>query len=143
MASLLFDTNALIYWTLPESPFNSEVSALIEHAIVESDKTYALSSTLNEAYYVLCSQYLNEKDARESIRDIAETFDLVDLTGIMVFDAIDSDEPDYEDGLVRATAESLQVDAIISYDKKAFTKSHITKMTALEALDFYANEGCG
>lgn len=77
---------------------------------------------------------MNEADARSAIRDIAETFDLVDLTGLFVFESIDSDEPDYEDGLIRAAAEALQVDAIISYDKAAFKQSPIPKMTAPEAL---------
>lgn len=77
---------------------------------------------------------MSEKDARDSIRNIAEVFDLVDLTEPLIFDALDSDEPDYEDGLIRTAAETLQVDAIITYDKQAFKDSFIPKMTAQEAL---------
>lgn len=77
---------------------------------------------------------MDEKNSRDSIRNIAEVFDLVDLTGSLVFSALDSDEKDYENGLIRADAKTLQVDAIITYDKKAFTDSFMLKMTAEEAL---------
>lgn len=133
MTSLLFDANALIYSACTSSPFHDEVRQL-QCAIAKSrGRAHALASSLNEVYYVLHRHYTNEADARSAIRDIAETFDLVDLTGLLVFEAIDSDEPDYEDGLIRVAAEELQLDAIISYDKAAFRSSFIPKMTASEA----------
>lgn len=135
MTSLLFDANALIYWTHPDSIYHDEISCLIDEAFLNQGSVYALSSSLNEVYYILHRHYMEESEARESLRDIAETFDLVDLTGLFVFESIDSDEPDYEDGLIRVAAEELQVDAIISYDKAAFKSSFVPKMTAQEALE--------
>lgn len=133
MTSLLFDANALIYWVHPDSAHHDEISCLMDEVLLNQGSLYALSSSLNEVYYVLHRHYMEETEARESIRDIAETFDLVDLTGLFVFESIDSDEPDYEDGLIRVAAEELQADAIISYDKTAFKSSFVPKMTAVEA----------
>lgn len=141
MTSLLFDSNALIYWLHPDSPCHDEVSCLVNEVALNQGTAYALASSLNEIYYVLHRHYLKEPEARESIRDVAETFDLIDLTGLFVFGSIDSNEPDYEDGLIRVAAEELQVDAIISYDKAAFKSSCIPKMTAQEALEaFYRKQ---
>ena len=137
MKSLLFDANALLYWVYPASPFRDDVSQLLQEAFQSDASCYALSSSLNEIYYALHSHYMSEEDARASIRDIAEAFDLVDLTGPLVFEALDSNEPDYEDGLIRGTAEALQVDAIISDDKKAFRSSFVPKLTAGEALSLF------
>lgn len=137
MTSLLFDTNALIYWVYPDSPFHDETLCLIDEAFLNRGAVYALASSLNEVYYILNRRYMEESEARESIRDIAETLNLVDLTGIFVLESIDSNEPDYEDGLVRIAAEELQVDAIISYDKAAFKSSFVPKMTAAEALEAF------
>lgn len=133
MSSLLFDANALVYWVYPGSPYHDDVSELLHQQLAEKGSVYALSSSLNEIYYALHTHYMSEEDARACIRDIAEVFDLVELTGPLVFEALDSDEPDYEDGLIRAAAEALQVDAIISYDKKAFVGSFVPKLTAREA----------
>lgn len=134
MSSLLFDANALVYWVYPGSPYHEEVSDLLHCALSERGSIYALSSSLNEIYYALHRHYMDEEGARDSIRAIAEVFDLIDLTGVLVFQALASDEPDYEDGLIRATAEALQVDAIISYDKAAFKNSIIPALTAAEVL---------
>lgn len=134
MNSFLFDSNALVYWAYPSAPQHAEVAHLISLVVERNGRIYALSSCLNEIYYALHAHYMGESDARESIRDIFEVFDLVDLTGPLVATALDSNEPDYEDGLVRAAAEALQVDLIITYDKKAFANSFVPKATASQAL---------
>lgn len=135
MTSLLFDTNALIYWAYPPSAQHKEVYRLYSEMLMSSQcSAFALASSLNEVYYILNRHYMSEQDARDTLRNIAEMFDLIDLTGLFVHESIDSDEPDYEDGLIRVAAEQLQVDAIITYDKAAFKSSFIPKMTAQEAL---------
>lgn len=134
MSSFLFDSNALVYWVYPDSPYHEEVSCLLHHVLADRGAVYALASSLNEIYYALHRHYMSEEDARASIREIAEVFDLVDLTGTLVYSALDSNKPDYEDGLIRAAAEVLQVDAIVSYDKKAFKGSYIPRKTAAEVL---------
>lgn len=133
--SLLFDANALVYWVNPTSPYNGEVSQMLQHALEANYTVYALGSSLSDVYYALHSHYTDEPTARRSIELIAEIFDLVDLTGLFVWKSIRSNEPDYEDGLIRAAAEALEVDAIISYDKKAFRNSPIPKLIAQEAME--------
>ena len=119
MTSLLFDTNALIYSVCVESEHYEDVHRLLRTAITSDNSIYILASSLNEVYYVLQRHYMTEADARSAIRNIANTFSLIDLTGIF------------------AAAEALQVDAIISYDKAAFKQSPIPKMTAPEALSTF------
>lgn len=135
MNSMLFDTNALVYWVHAGSAFHEDVSALVRKMIREDSAVYALTSSLNDVHYIMRRQYANEEEAREAVRDIAETFDLVDLAGPFVFAALDSDEPNYEDGVIRTAAEALQVSAIISYDRKAFRDSLIPRKTAGEMLE--------
>ena len=135
MKSFLFDTNALVYWVNSNSEYHQAIRELINRAIESDAILYALTSSLSDTYYTLHSKYTTEEIARNSIQLIAETFDLVDLTGLFVWESIRSNEPDYEDGLIRAAAEALQVDAIISYDKKAFRNSPIPKLTAQEACE--------
>ena len=134
MKSFLFDTNALIYWVNEGAEPHGDVSALIRKTVSENMPVFALASSLNDVYYAMRCHYSSEAAARESVRDIAELFDLVDLAGPFVFEALDSDEPDYEDGLIRAAAEALQVSAIVSYDRKAFRRSAVPRVTAAEAL---------
>lgn len=132
--SILFDTNVLIYWANYNSNYHDETKHFIELCLEHKFEIYALTSSLTDTYYALHTQYFTEEIARGAILSIAKTFDLIDLTGLFVFEAIDSSEPDFEDGIIRVAAEALQVDAIITYDKKAFKDSFIPKMTAEEAL---------
>lgn len=134
MTSLFIDSNVLVYWLHPGSPFNAEVSAFLREAFARDQSLYVLSSSLNEVYYALHSHYMDERSARASIETVADVFELVDLTSSIVSTALASNEPDYEDGLVRAAAEALAVDAIVSYDRKAFHASPIPSLTAAEAL---------
>ena len=131
-SSYLFDTNALIYLVYSGSPFHDEVSEFLKNCLKRDGRIYILTSSLNEIYYVLHSNYVSEEKARRSLDYIVEIFDLIDLVAMLVIQAIESDEPDYEDALVRAAAEAIQVDAIISYDKKAFKNSPILKKTAAQ-----------
>lgn len=110
------------------------MNAFLEAAFAQDHSVMVLSSCLNEVSYALHAHYMDEKRARISISTAAEVFELVDLMSGLVHEALTSDEPDYEDGLVRAAAESLEADAIITYDKKAFKGSRIGKLTASEAL---------
>ena len=134
MRSYLLDSNALVYWLYPGSPFNGDVSSFLREALVRDHDVYVLSSCLNEVYYALHSHYMGERAARSSIAIVADVLTLVDLTREVVDAALASDEPDYEDGLVRAVAEAFEVDAIITYDRKAFRGSSVAKRTAAEAL---------
>lgn len=140
MSSFLFDANALVYWVYPGSPHHDQVNGFLDVVLSERSAIYALSSSLNEIYYALHSHYMSEADARDSIRDIAGLFDLVDLTGPLVHASLDSDDPDYEDGLIRAAAEFLQVDAIITYDRSAFRSSFIPKLTTGEAIKIFSGK---
>ena len=133
MASILLDTNIIVYWAHESSPMHENVSQLIRKAAACDYDMYVLASSLSDAYYVLRSHYMSEPAARRSIENVADSFILIDLTTDMVHEALHSDEPDYEDGLIRAAAETLQVDAIISYDAKAFHNSFVPKYTAVEA----------
>ena len=135
MTSLFFDTNALIYWINARDERHDEVDRLIGRAIEHGVALHTGACQLNEVYYVTSRHHFGESVARALLADIAEVFSLVSLDEGIVRDALGSDEPDYEDGLVRAMAEHLAVDALVSYDERAFKRSPIPKVTAREALE--------
>ncbi len=127
------DTNVLVYSLHQESKQHAEVNKFITYALDSAITCYFLSSSLKDIYYILCRHYLSEENSRLCIQMLRETLDMVDLSSSLIDEALRSDEPDFQDGVVRATAESLQVDAIISYDQDAFKHSFIPKMTAKKA----------
>lgn len=127
------DTNTLVYSLHQDAPKHTEVNDFLTHCLSENSTCYFLSSSLKDAYYILCKHYLSEPNARKSIKMLRETLDMVDLNSAIIDDAFQSDEADFEDALIRCAAERLQVDAIVSYDESAFQNSFVPKLTALEA----------
>lgn len=49
--------------------------------------------------------------------------------------AIDSNEPDYEDGIIRATEEAWRAEIIFTRDLEAFHNSRLTSMSPHDFLE--------
>ena len=62
---------------------------------------------------------------------------LKDLKASYAKAALDSDEPDFEDGLVRAAAETEAAFAIITRDAQAFKTSSVPAMSAARYLELF------
>ena len=99
-----------------------------------SDIGIASSHSLSDAYYIMSKLY-DEPSAREAIRILVDLVVIGPIGAEETLLALDSDEPDFEDGLVRACAELNDVDFIISRDEKAFRRATIRRLSAAEYLD--------
>lgn len=133
MVKFFLDTNILVYALHQDSPKHKEVNDFLRHCFSKNIVCYFLSSSLKDTYYILCRHYLSEPEARQSIKQLRNILSMVDLNAAIVDDAFLSDEPDFEDALIRSAAETLQVNAIISYDEYAFAQSFLPKLSAEEA----------
>lgn len=129
----LLDTNVLVYALHQQCKQHEQANAFITRCLARGDTCYFLSSSLKDVYYILRRHYLAEEGARQSVRMLREALDMVELNATIVDAALENDEPDFEDGIIRAAAEVLQVDAIVSYDAEAFAHSPIPKATAEQA----------
>ena len=65
---------------------------------------------------------MGEKDARTYIKAVMDDFIICSVDYALCRQAADSDEPDFEDGLVRACAENARVDFIVTRDVTAFAR---------------------
>ena len=133
--NFFLDTNVLVYSLHSQAPFYAEVNNFLSRCLSENITCYFLSSSLKDTYYILRKHYLPEANARYSIRMFRKVFEMIDLNSVIIDKVFSSNEPDFEDALVRSAAEVLQVDAIISYDKDAFKASFIPKLTAINAFE--------
>ena len=134
MHRLLLDTNILLDCVDPRRAFHGDALRLLAQCNGGGDMGLASSHSLKDVYYVMSKLY-GEPSAREAVRALA---DLVVVGPVGVEEtlmALDSNEPDFEDGLVRAFAELNEADFIVSRDQEAFRKSRIRKVTAAEYLD--------
>lgn len=133
---LLFDTNVLVD-SLNEDrqPFRSQCNELIHVCLGRADiELMAVSSSLKDVYYIMCRRYSDEPQARKAVGALMTIFELLPLMEHNVRKAYHSDEPDFEDGLIRAVAEDNKVDVIVTRDAAAFRGSTIPAMDAIRCL---------
>ena len=134
MSRLLLDTNVLLDCVDPNRAHHGDAMRLIARCNGGGDMGLASSHSFKDAYYIM-SQLYGEKHAREAVRILSDLVDIGPIGAEETLVAIDSNEPDFEDGLIRACAELNDVDFIISRDEKAFKKAKIRKVAAAEYLD--------
>ncbi|MBQ2680515.1 MAG: PIN domain-containing protein [Eggerthellaceae bacterium] len=134
MNRLLLDTNILLDCVDPSRAFHGDAMRLMAWCNGGGDMGIASSHSLNDAYYIMSRRY-DEPSAREAVRVLAELVVIGPIGAEETLLAIDSNEPDFEDGLIRSCAELNDVDFIVSRDEKAFQKAKIRRVTAAEYLD--------
>ena len=132
------DTNYLLDVYDPQRSRHEAAIALLWYAELNapSVKLLASISSFKDAYYILSRLYRDERHARESIESLMGTYiEPVDMRAAYGPEALSSNEPDFEDGLIRACAEHENARVIITADERAFEHSPIPSMSASAFLE--------
>lgn len=130
---LLLDTNILLDAAMSEREGWAAAVMLMDEFAYENVDGYVCATSLKDIYYVL-TKYDTEASARDFVLAILDLFEIVSIDKAMCRMAARSDEPDFEDGIIRMCAETLPVDFIISRDKSAFARSPVRRISAQEYL---------
>ena len=133
MSRLFLDTNILLDCVDPRRDGHADARVLISRCNGGGDMAIASAHSFSDVYYVMSRLY-DESSARQAARLLTELVVVGPIGPEETLLALDSNEPDFEDGLVRACAELNDADFIISRDAKAFDKGKLRKLTASEYL---------
>ena len=100
-SKVLLDTNVMLDLALAR-PEGFDAAATIAEAVAyEEVVAYVCATSLKDLYYIL-SKAMGEKHARTYIKAVMDDFIICSVDYALCRQAADSDEPDFEDGLVRA-----------------------------------------
>lgn len=133
MYRILLDTNILLDSVIPNRPQHDEALALLKWCNGSGDYGFAAATSFNDAYYILCRAY-DEAIAREALENLLGLVAVASVSLEECDRSLKSNEPDFEDGLVRACAELNGADFIITRDEDAFVGSKVKSVTAKEFL---------
>jgi len=134
---LLLDTNVLLDAVVPGRPQSVEACRVLELCNGGGDLGFACALSMKDVYYVL-QRHCGEAQAREAVEALAGLVAVVPV-GIEECDmSLRGNEPDFEDGLVRACAELNDIDFILTRDTAAFRRCKIRSVTCAEYLDIAA-----
>ena len=132
----LLDTNVLLDY-LDARRAEHDTARRLVHALLAADAApVAPASSYKDVYYVLRRSLGSEPAARELVRGLIECVPVtpIDLRGSDLVPGIASDEPDFEDALVRRLAERERLVAIVTRDASAFRSSFVPVFDPLEFL---------
>lgn len=130
---LLFDTDVVLDAVCPERPQSKEACEVLRLCNGEGDMGIVAVGSLKDAYYILCRQY-GEPCARTSIEKLTELLVIAPTSAEECELSLHGNEPDFEDGLIRACAELNDVDFILTRDARAFARSKVRAVTCAEYL---------
>lgn len=133
MYRILLDTNILLDSIIPNRPQHDEALALLKWCNGSGDYGFAAATSFNDAYYVLCRAY-SEAIAREALENLLILVAVAPVSAEECDRSLRSNEPDFEDGLIRACAELNGADFIVTRDRDAFAGGKVRSVTAKEFL---------
>ncbi len=128
---ILVDTNIILDMAIQGRPEHAEAIELAHMIDDEKIKVYICALTLKDVYYVL-TKHMGESDACTFVTAAMDTFAVCPVDLLTCRQAVESDETDFKDGIIRICAEREHVDYLISRDTSAFTHSHIKRVSAKE-----------
>lgn len=128
------DTNFLLDLAIVERP--GAHAAADAFSLIEAGEAVGIvsASSLKDFYYI-ARRDIEETQRREWIHLFADAFILTALDREICIAALDSDEPDFEDGIIRAMAEAEGCNCIITRDSNAFRQSALPALPAEKFLE--------
>lgn len=124
---VLLDTNVLLDYLDARRADHVTARELVHALLAAGAAPVAPAASYKDVYYVLRRSLKSEPAARELVRGLIECVPVtpVGLRGSDLAPAIVSDEPDFEDALVRQLAERERLVAIVTRDASAFSSSFV------------------
>ncbi len=142
MSRFLLDTNVLLDMVCGDRANNKiTYEFMLQSFLKGAHRLYAPAGSLKDVYYVYCRHYGNELEARKAIEMLKDSTKVIDLTDKVLDLALYDDEPDFEDGIIKISAELMGCDYIVSHDVRAFIDSSVPRISTQEALQIVLGQG--
>jgi predicted nucleic acid-binding protein len=130
----VLDTNVLIDFLDDGRPEHQTAVDLFA-ALIDSGVDLCLpASALTDVYYVV-RRTAGDLTARRAVATLVEAVTVLAVDAEICRAALTSDEPDFEDGVVRACAESIGAHWLVTRDQAAFAHSRVPPTSPGELLN--------
>ena len=133
---VLLDTNVLLDFIQPDRP-GFAASVQIFGAIAAGHvSALVCASSLKDVYYV-ARKVMGARRVREYLSTFMDLFEICSTDREACATALGSDEPDFEDGIIRAIAERERVDFIVTRDASAFRHAGVPATSPMRLAEVY------
>lgn len=133
MDSVVLDTNVVLDF-FSATRLDHDLGVSLMQALQVSDvDIHVVATSLKDIYYIL-SHSEGESVARAAVTLILATMSVLPVDENCCNRALNSGEPDFEDGIIRVAAETARVDYLISRDARAFVGCLVPRLSPADAL---------
>jgi len=119
------DSDVIIDYLYDREPFNINSKIIFAHIERKTVTGYISSLILWNIYYVL-SKYLGEKEARKKIKLFRSLIEIIAIDGKIIDQGLNSSIKDFEDSIQYYAAKSMNVDFLITRNKKDYPKTGLS-----------------
>lgn len=133
MRQVFFDINILLDVLIKREPFYDKAAVLWTMAEKRQIQGFVSAMSLPTSYYLL-RQVVTQRKAISGLKAVRSIFEVVQLDGIMIDQAIEQGFIDFEDGVQACAALRASADTIVTRDVRGFRKSQVPAVTPSELL---------
>jgi len=130
---VMFDTNVVLDLLLDREPFVREAKILISKVEQGEFTGLLCATTLTTIHYLLLKSNGKEGSAK-IIRSLLKLFEVASVTRVVLEDALEVNDKDYEDAVLYKSAYHSGANMIVTRDRKGFSKAELPVMNPKEFL---------
>ncbi|MBR5724471.1 MAG: PIN domain-containing protein [Bacteroidales bacterium] len=137
MTKIFLDTNIILDLYIPEREGKSAARSLLDlrESFGNDIRLYLSFLSVADIAYVL-RKYYDKARMKEIIRELLHFCDVLSMSDIFIFDALDSPCPDFEDALQISCAEIKECDFLLTSNLRHFQgNTWITVLTPAQFLE--------
>ncbi|MCZ6793990.1 MAG: PIN domain-containing protein [Planctomycetota bacterium] len=131
---VLLDTNVLLDVLFDREPFSTQAAEVLSRAERGDLSGYACATTLTTIFY-LCRKEVGKHGATRHIETLLTMLEVAPVNRGVIESALDSDFTDFEDSVLSESAALVSAQAIVTRNKKDFSKSGVPVYTPGELLN--------
>lgn len=131
--NILFDTNVILDVLLEREPYVDTAAMLFALVDNRRIKGYIGGTTVTTIHYIAAKSFGNRK-VREELHRLLSLFEVAPIDHSVLDGALKLDFPDYEDAVIHEAARAVGADAIVTRDRRGFSRSVIPALDPVELL---------
>lgn len=128
---VLLDSNVVLDMLLARQPYLPEAEKIFALAGSHVISASISSNALTDIFYI-ARKYLQLSATKAALMDLMTVFEIISLSAAECQIALASSNPDFEDAVLEAYAQTVKMDYIITRDKDFLDRSNLT----ITPLDF-------
>jgi len=126
---VLIDTNVILDALLMRDQWAATAQELLRITAMDKVRGCVTASQTTDIFYILCRQGASEATGKAVIKTLIESVKVLDVTHADVQNALASDMPDYEDGLLAYCAKRQKVEYVITRNEADFAQSPVPALS--------------